>query len=329
MNLSTPLARAQLALTGLAIGDAIGGFFEFSQGKLSHHITSRTLPNGIWHWTDDTQMALSVFVVLRRYSKIDQDFLAASLAQHYERSRGYGMSTRAVLKHIRQGETWQAASDAVFGGEGSFGNGGASRVPPLGAFFADDLSQVIEQATHSAVVTHSHPESIAGTIAVAVATALVWRLRPDKEISRKMFLEQVNAYVPKSEVHEKLIAACELDEGISVQEAASILGNGSKATAQTTVPFAIWCASDFRQSFSDAIWRALEGQGDCDTICAIVGGITAVRVGFSDLPADWRKSCEPLPIWIFDDLYSLSLSESLGQLEHLPDDLEKSDRNPS
>ena len=301
MNLTEPLERAQLALIGLAIGDAIGGFFEFSQGKLSHHITDRTLPKGIWHWTDDTQMALSVFAILRKCSTTDQDLLAESFAQHYERSRGYGMSTRSVLKRIRQGESWQTSSNTVFDGKGSFGNGGASRVPPLGAFFADDLSQVVEQATLSVVVTHSHPESIAGTIAAAIATALAWRLRSDQQMSRKKFLEQVIAFVPKSEVHEKLIAAREFDENISIQEAASILGNGSKATAQTTVPFAIWCASDFRQSFSEVTWHALEGQGDCDTVCAIIGGITVMRVGQDGIPTAWRESCEPLPTWIFDD----------------------------
>lgn len=54
------LARARCSLRGLAIGDALGGFFEFSHGALSRRITQRQLPTGIWHWTDDTQMALSI-----------------------------------------------------------------------------------------------------------------------------------------------------------------------------------------------------------------------------------------------------------------------------
>ena len=91
-DLNQPLTRAQLALTGLALGDAVGAFFEFSQGKLSHYITNRKLPEGIWHWTDDTQMALSIYAVLRQCSRIDQDLLATSLAYRYERSRGYAGS---------------------------------------------------------------------------------------------------------------------------------------------------------------------------------------------------------------------------------------------
>ena len=105
--------------------------------------------------------------------------------------------------------------------------------------------------------------------------------------------------------------ASQFDDNIPVQQAASILGNGSNSTVQTTVPFALWCAADFRKSYSDTIWQALEGQGDCDTICAIVGGIAAVRVGFDLIPAAWKESCEPLPQWIFDESLH-SLAEEVG-----------------
>lgn len=315
-DLNQPLERARLALLGLAVGDAIGGFFEFSQGRLSHHITSRTLPTGIWHWTDDTQMALSTFAVLRQCSRMDQDLFAASLAYRYERARGYGLTSRTVLRRIRQTGLWQEASGAVSRGEGSFGNGGASRVPPLGAFLANDLPEVVSQAALSAVVTHAHPESIAGTIAVAAATALAWMLRSEKGMSRKEFLEQVINFVPESIVREKLVQACNLVHDVSIQHAVSTLGNGRQATVQTTVPFALWCAADCTQSYSEAIWQALEGQGDCDTICAIVGGVTAMRSGYDGIPEDWQQSCEPLPNWAFDEsvpaLLNLSFPDAQG-----------------
>lgn len=296
-----PLARAHLALSGLAIGDAIGGFFEFSQGKESHFIRSRKLPEGPWHWTDDTQMASSVFAVLRQSSKVDQDLLATSLAYRYERSRGYGMTTRATLRRIRQNKTWSEQANVIFRGEGSYGNGGASRVPPLGAYFADNLSEVATQAKLSAEVTHAHPESIAGTIAVASATALAWQLRSEKDMSRQIFLERIIACVPESQVRDKLAQARDLENDLPVHEAANVLGNGQSATVQTTVPFALWCASDFSSDFANTIWKTLEGQGDCDTICAIVGGITAMHVGYEGIPSTWRESCEPIPPWVFDE----------------------------
>jgi ADP-ribosylglycohydrolase len=51
------LERATLALAGLAVGDALGGFFEFAGGNARWRIAERWLPGGVWHWTDDTQMA--------------------------------------------------------------------------------------------------------------------------------------------------------------------------------------------------------------------------------------------------------------------------------
>jgi len=300
-DISEPLARARLALTGLAIGDAIGGFFEFSQGKLSHYVTNKTVPSGIWRWTDDTQMALSLFAILRQCTTLNQDLFAASLARRYERSRGYGMTTRAVLRRIRQNKSWREISDTAFRGEGSFGNGAASRVPPLGAYFADDLSDVVNQATLSTEVTHAHPESIAGTIAVALATAIAGRPQSNEAVSRQMFLDEVISAIPNSVVRDKLVLARDLRNDMSVAEAVSILGNGNNATVQTTVPFALWCAADFNLKYEEAIWQALEGQGDCDTICAIVGGVTAMRTGYDGIPPGWQGSCEPLPQWAFDE----------------------------
>jgi ADP-ribosylglycohydrolase len=39
---------------------------------------------------------------------------------------------------------------------GSFGNGGAMQVAPLGAYFSHDIEQLCQQAMLSAEVTHSH-----------------------------------------------------------------------------------------------------------------------------------------------------------------------------
>jgi ADP-ribosylglycohydrolase len=43
-------------------------------------------------------------------------------------------------------------SKILFNGQGSYGNGSAMRVAPVGAFFADDLKAVVENARLSAQV---------------------------------------------------------------------------------------------------------------------------------------------------------------------------------
>ncbi len=296
------LKRAHCSLIGLSIGDALGGFFEFSYGNISPRITERKLPTGIWRWTDDTHMALSLFSVLRQQGYVDQDRLAASLARHYKRSRGYGMSTRSLLRRIQQGQDWRSQAKRVFRGQGSYGNGCASRVPPVGAFFAGDLTSTVKQAQHSAPVTHAHPEAIAGAVAVAAATAIAWQIRAAPSPGRPSFLDQIIALTPPSTVQDKLKQARDLAPHTSVRAAAQTLGNGYPVTVQMTVPFALWCAGEQLDNYEEAIWLTLEGQGDCDTTGAIVGGIVIMKTGLDDIPISWREACEALPEWTFKEI---------------------------
>ena len=102
---------------------------------------------------------------------IRQGELIRRFAQHFDRSRGYGPSMQRVLRRVQEGELWNDVVQESFEGQGSYGNGSAMRAGPVGAYFAGDLGQVVEQAQLSSLVTHRHPEAVAGAIAVAVAAA--------------------------------------------------------------------------------------------------------------------------------------------------------------
>ena len=69
-------------------------------------------------------------------------------------------------------------SDAA-GPYGSWGNGAAMRVSPVG-FAMDEAEAVLEEAERSAAVTHDHPEGIKGAQATALAVFLA-RTGEDKE----------------------------------------------------------------------------------------------------------------------------------------------------
>jgi ADP-ribosylglycohydrolase len=82
-----------------------------------------------------------------------------------------------LLASLRTGQDWRQARYAVFR-NGSFGNGSAMRVGPLGAYFHDAaVDEVVAQAALSAEVTHSRPEAKAGAVAVALAAWLAARAR--------------------------------------------------------------------------------------------------------------------------------------------------------
>jgi ADP-ribosylglycohydrolase len=291
------LARARLSLDGLSVGDALGGFFEFARPGI---LNQKRLPSPPWHFTDDTNMALSIYAILRQYGQIDQDRLAESFAEHFDRSRGYGMGMVHMLPRVRNGGLWREIAPAMFGEQGSFGNGAAMRVAPIGAYFADDLDAVVEQARLSAVVTHAHPEAMAGAIAAACAAAWAWRLRKaDPRPTRAEFINHILPHVPESDIREKMITARDLDK--TAFQAAQILGSGFQVTAQDTVPFTIWIAGSYVGQYETAIWETISAGGDVDTTCAIVGGIVVMSTGRIGIPAEWLKRREELPLWAFGD----------------------------
>jgi ADP-ribosylglycohydrolase len=296
------LERARCSLEGLSIGDAFGQNMFVPLPILTHFLESRKLPAAPWYFTDDTNMALSIFYSLRKFAGIDQDRLAHSFADHYDRSRGYGMAMRSLLPAMRQGASWRALAPSLYGRQGSYGNGSAMRVSLVGAYFADDLDAAVEHARRSAQVTHTHPEAAAGAIAVAVAAALAWRLRGSSpRPSRAQFLSQLVPLVPPGKVRDGISRAMDLPPGTPVENAVAVLGNGSRVMAQDTVPFTLWCAGEQLDHYENAIWLTLSGQGDVDTTCAIVGGIVVMSTGVDGLPAAWRSSREALPDWPFED----------------------------
>ena len=302
------LTRAGCALEGLSVGDAFGERFFVHPDVVARLIAHRALPAPPWPYTDDTEMALSIVAVLRRHDEIDQDALAQSFAARYNPARGYGPAMHRLLARIRGGEPWQAVAPSLFEGQGSYGNGAAMRVAPVGAYFADDLDLVVEHARRSAEVTHAHPEGIAGAIAVAAAAAWAWRIGQGAAPSLATLLDLVLPLVPQSKVQSWLRRALDMSPGAPPQLAAAMLGNGSLISAQDTVAFALWCASSFLNDYEAALWATASGLGDVDTNCAIVGGVVAMATGAEGIPAEWRQSREPLPNWPFHDAYTATVT---------------------
>ena len=299
------LNRAFNSLQGLSVGDAFGEKFFLHPDVAENIIASRAIPALPWYYTDDTQMALSVYWVLKEYGEINQDELAKSFARRYDSERGYGAGMQRLLLSIRDGGRWQYLSSSSFAGQGSYGNGGAMRVALLGAYFVDDLDLVVKQARKSAEVTHAHPEGIAGTVAVAVAAAFACKFKESNKPnqsnkpSKTEFLNAILPYIPQSEVASKVLQARDLQDDKSVNSAAAILGNGTKVSAQDTVPFALWCAAQNLDNYQEALWLTVSGLGDRDTTCAIVGGIVALYAGVENIPDTWLEARELLPKWIY------------------------------
>ena len=169
------------------------------------------------------------------------------------------------------------------------------RVAPLGAYFGDDLERCVAEARASSFVTHTHPEGVAGTIAVAVAAAMAWRLKDTPKSDRPgQFFEEVLRLTPESQVRRKILVANGTPASITVEAVARELGCGELVTAQDTAPFCIWVAAHHLDNFVEALAKTICVGGDCDTNAAIVGGIVALSVGRDGIPADWLSAGEPI-----------------------------------
>ncbi|MFK4123000.1 ADP-ribosylglycohydrolase family protein [Streptomyces longwoodensis] len=286
------LERALASLRGLAVGDALGSqFFVPVNVPL---LKRRELPSGPWQWTDDTEMACSVVAVLASHGRIDQDALARSFAEHHDFDRGYGPAVNRLLRLVREGGDWRELSAALFNGQGSWGNGAAMRIAPLGAWYADDPEQATHQAEISAYPTHQHREAVVGAMAVAAAAALA--AAPDGPPSPESLLDGVIALVPRSAVGAGLRRARDMLDYGDAATVAAVLGCGRRTTAHDTVPFAVWSAARSLGGYEEAFWTTAQVGGDVDTTCAIVGGIVAAgRAGAP--PAAWAERTEALPEW--------------------------------
>ncbi|MFI6780447.1 ADP-ribosylglycohydrolase family protein [Micromonospora sp. NPDC050276] len=295
------LALARDSLAGLSTGDALGAQF-FLSGPTAADFAAGGLPPAPWEWTDDTEMACSVFAELAESGGVDRDRLALSFAQRCAPRRGYGAGAMLILELIRTGTPWPVAAASAFDGQGSCGNGAAMRVGPLGAYFADSTARAAAQARASAEVTHAHPEGIAGAVAVAVAAALAARARLDghRPAPERLLAGIAAALDPGTEVHRGVHRAAGL-LGRPLPVVVAALGNGSRVTAQDTVGFTLWVAATHLDDYPTAIQTCVRAGGDVDTTAAIAGAVVAAYTGVGTsggVPESWLSAREPLPTWL-------------------------------
>jgi ADP-ribosylglycohydrolase len=287
------LKRALSSLRGLSVGDALGSQFSV---PVNHPLLRRhQTPPGPWQWTDDTEMACSVVAVLATHQEIAPDQLARSFAEHHDVDRGYGPAVDRLLRLIGEGGAWRELASQLFEGQGSWGNGAAMRIAPLGAWYADDPERAAHQAEMSAYPTHQHREAVAGAMAVAAAAALAAGSAGPP--SPEALLDGVIALVPKSAVGAGLRGARDMLDHEDATTVAAALGCGGRTSAHDTVPFALWSAARSLGDYERAFWATAQAGGDVDTTCAIVGGVIASGKAGTP-PGEWVRQAEALPDWV-------------------------------
>src|SRR5262249_27238619 len=140
---------------------------------------------------------------------------------NYEPFRGYGRGARAVLDAMPDGEDHRAVAQRYFPG-GSYGNGAAMRVAPVGLLCRDDRRGLWEQARLSALPTHLHPLGIEGAQLQALAVGLASHLQ---RFERSTFFAELLAACESVPYRAKLEAA----PRVRAPEELAALGNQIEA----------------------------------------------------------------------------------------------------
>jgi len=277
-------------LVGSAVGDALGSSLEgleTSELKIEEGFSGR--------WTDDTHMMIGVAESLIEKDGFDGSHMAQTFIRNYEREpwRGYAIGPPRVFRWIRSGVAWNEAAKRLFGGAGSYGNGAAMRVAPVGILYRDDPEQMRSVAYGQSQITHTHELGKEGAALQAYAVALAVNADSSFELDPSTFLEElkdftrVEAYRRKLEAAERLLMET---ERLRVVEE---LGNGVEA--YNSVPTAIYSFVRNCQSFEKSLLYAVSLGGDTDTIGAMAGAICGAYRGVEDIPERWKIGLERRP----------------------------------
>jgi ADP-ribosylglycohydrolase len=285
------------AILGCFLGDAFGAGFE---GMSPDEVISRlsTLSENFPRtYTDDTDMTLALMESIIESGKVDPEDIANKFSQCCDLTRGYGIGTIKAVHALRAGVAWHQVSRVVFE-KGSFGNGAAMRVSPVGLFFHHDLEALREAAMDQANVTHTHPLGEWGAVMQASCVGLALLQDPKKSLTKeKIIIELREILWPGPVEYQKALNEMEnifaQGKKVETRVIARRLGNGVEA--HRSVPSASYVAMAYSPDFQDAIRAAISLGGDTDTIAGMVGAIVGAHVGERGLPVEWIEQLEEGP----------------------------------
>jgi len=167
---------------------------------------------------------------------------------------------------------------------GSYGNGAAMRVSPVG-LYASSLEEALQLAKISAEITHNHPDAIKGAQAVAAAVRLA------KSGEEK---DKIRDYIQDTFGYNLNRKIADIRESYSFD-----------VTSAGSVPEAIIAYLE-GESFEDVIRLAISLGGDADTQAAIAGSIaTATPSAQYKVPENIKQHCLSLmPARMINGMYA-------------------------
>lgn len=282
------LDSARGALLGTFVGDALGMPYEgLPPNEIPDTVEMTAGRLGLGTYTDDTQMMIALAEAVIEDAPLDPERLARRFLDRFDPARGYGRGTTRVVELWRAGVPVAVASRQAYDTQGSFGNGAAMRVAPIGVRYADDPPQLYSQAAVSAKVTHAHP--------IGIDAAVVQAASVGAAVAGRDILDAAVEAATTGEMRRGVAAVGDLldQRRASPGEVAGKLG--STAAGHRSVPTALYCALA-HDTFEASVSVAVRCGGDTDTVAAMAGAIAGARHGAGSCPARWVNELEDGPL---------------------------------
>lgn len=279
------------ALVGTAVGDAVGAGFEGWSMVEPEAVKSAAARRELLVYTDDTHMMIGMAESLARREGFDGEDMALTFMQNYAREpwRGYGPGPPRIFRMIKAGEAWDKVAEKLYHG-GSYGNGSAMRIAPVGVLYHHDPAALREIAYKSSQITHSHELGKEGAALQAYAIALAVSLEPTAAFAGDEFLSNLYQFIDQQVYKQKLDRVKVLLKETDRTKVVAGLGNGIEAF--NSVPAAIYSFLSHPRSFQEAILFAVSLGGDTDTIAAMTGAISGAYLGLDSIPQEWQHKLE-------------------------------------
>lgn len=282
-------------LLGKAIGDILGAGVEgwpaaLIQARFEQVRDFLDTDRGFGRYTDDTQMAIALAKSLVESGHVDPAHAARSYADAFEPWRGYGATAHSVIRALRQNADYRETGRLHFPA-GSFGNGGAMRIAPVGLVYRNASNGQLRRAVQDALLcTHVHPEAVDGAFIQAKAVAFACTASAGS-FDPVTFLQELARLSEEDSIRQRLeFLSDALASRLSDEDVIDRVGNGVRT--REAVAAALWAFARQWSEPEQCVIRAVGLGGDTDTIGAMAGALAGALHGTSWIPQRWFDNIE-------------------------------------
>jgi poly(ADP-ribose) glycohydrolase ARH3 len=272
-------------------------------------------------YTDDTNTCLALATSIVECQGLNGDHAAQTFARFWRTGphvRGYPPTAKACMARVLEGIPYKEAAmppHFPFPG-GSFANGGAMRIAPLGVAFRNAAPAVIRMAAAEAIASsHIHPESVDAAVAQARAVQYALGLASSADFHPDAFLDILLAGCVTEGLRSALgalqaewrsvgtpqsspdrYASSLRDEAVLTSVLRGVRrpgsGMGFQIASVHMMPCVVWIVCRYHHSPEEALMRAVAIGGDTDTTACLVGAILGALHGEAWVPRRWTDLLE-------------------------------------